>query len=100
MLRKDLQTALEKDQVSNDIIQAGFLAYDYLNSFNRNSTPAASTPAAYSWEIADAVLGTPTMGWSTSRLKLQTALALFENRGIFEQRKNDLKYIIQNILEE
>jgi len=95
MLKKDLERELERDRVSNEIIQAVFLAYDYLN----DSTKCVEG-SAYSWEVADAVLGMPRMSWSTTRLKMQTALSLLENKEVFEQRKTDLKYIIKNRLED
>ena len=90
MLRKDLQGKLEGDKVSAEIIRAGFLAYDYLDNPH-----ACLDGAAYSWDIADAVLGAQAMGWGTAREKMQAALSLFESQGIFGQRKTDLKYIIR-----
>jgi len=93
MLRKDLQGKLESDKVSADIIRAGFLAYDYLNSMNK-----CPDGTAYSWEISDGVFGSPMTGWSTSREKMQVALRIFEKHGVFKQRETDFKYWIEEML--
>ena len=94
MLRKNLQKRLERDKVPAEIIESGFLAYDYLNDPKR-----CVGGSAYSWEIADVVFGQPTMAWSTSREKMGVSLSLLEARAVVEQRQADLRYIIKNKLE-
>jgi len=95
MQRKYLRKELEKNNVPKDIIDAGFRAYNYLSD-----THQCVNGAAYYWDISDAVLETPKAAWNIARQKMQTALALFEARDVFEQRKSDLRYVIKSKLED
>jgi len=94
MLRKDLRRELERIKVEEEVILAGFEAYDYLSDPDRCSDGAARGVV-----IADATCGPPTMGWNPVRFNVMDALSILEHHGVLGRRGADAKYEIRNVLE-
>lgn len=84
MQRTTLTESMRKNNVSPELINLGFKAYDYLSQ--------QGDTGAYIWEMNKRLVDTPVMGWSDARTKMQTAVDLFTGYGVLEKKASDGRY--------